>query len=151
MGILAGVNYEYQSGMTYDEQLDFEKFGGDNKTFKTALGTNHAFSGWADQFLNTPAQGLEDLNFMLGYKSKMLGLFKAVYHKFDSAEESINYGREIDLLYKRAVPGVKGLSGMLKYAHYDADDSYKSGIFGKGPKNEDVTKFWFMLDYKFSN
>jgi len=145
-GILAGVNYEYQSGMTDKEQNDFTA-GGDNKTFKTALGTNHKFNGWADVFLGTPRQGLEDLNVMLGYKSKDIGVFKVVYHEFTSAEESIDYGTEWDAVYKRAIPGVKGLTGMLKYANYQADDSASNS----NPKSTDVQKFWVMLDFKFSN
>ena len=146
-GILAGINYEVQSGMTNTEAAAYGAGTGDNKTFSTALGTNHKFNGWADVFLGTPTQGLEDLNLMIGYKSKQLGVLKAVYHEFTSAEENIDYGTEIDLLYKRAIPGVKNLTGMLKFADYSADDSAASG----NPKATDVQKFWVMLDYKFSN
>jgi len=146
-GFLAQIGYEVQSG-TPDSYL-----GRDNKTFSTALGTNHAFSGWADVFLATPDQGLEDMNLMLGYKSKKLGLFKVVYHDFQSEVDGIDYGQEIDLLYKRAIPGVKGLTGMLKYANYNADDA-KVNVLNSvknNPRSTDVQKFWFMLDYKFSN
>ncbi len=145
-GILAGIGYEVQSGMTNAELADPNQ---KNKTFSTPLGTNHKFNGWADVFLSTPDNGLEDLNLMVGYKSKQVGVIKAVYHKFDSAEESISYGTEFDLLYKRAIPGVKGLTGMLKYANYSADDSYAQG--NPAGQSEDVSKFWAMLDYKFSN
>jgi len=145
-GILAQVGYEYQSGMTATEAAAVAT-GGDNKTFKTALGTNHKFNGWADQFLTTPTAGLEDLNLMLGYKSKDLGVFKVIYHDFTSAEQNIDYGSEIDALYKRAIPGVKGLTGMLKYADYNGDDSAASG----NPKATDTQKFWVMLDYKFTS
>ena len=31
------------------------------RAFQTPLGTNHAFQGWADRFLITPADGIEDL------------------------------------------------------------------------------------------
>ena len=140
-GILAGIGYEFQSG------TEASYTGNDNKTFSTALGTNHKFNGWADQFLTTPTEGLTDLNVMLGYKSKDLGVFKVVYHDFNSDVDSISYGSEIDALYKRAVPGVKGLTGMLKYADYNADDSATSG----NPKATDVQKFWVMLDYKFTS
>jgi hypothetical protein len=156
-GILAGIGYEYQSGMTYGE-YDSD---GDNKIFSTPLGTNHKFNGWADQFLGTPDQGLKDLNAHLGYTSKSFGTFKVVYHKFDSAEESISYGDEWDLVYKRAIPGVKGLTGMLKFADYNGDD--KGGSYHDSddltedeykkinPKATDVQKFWVMLDYKFTS
>lgn len=132
-GILAGINYEVQSG-------DSDTTDGENNTFSTPYGTNHAHNGWADKFLATPAQGLVDLNVMVGYKNKDLGLLKAIYHDFSSDVDSLDYGTEIDLLYKRAIPGVKGLVGMLKYADYDADTH-----------SVDTQKIWAMLDYKFSN
>jgi len=140
-GILAGLGYEFQSGKA-NTDLSTEI-----KTFTTPLGTNHKFNGWADVFLVTPKAGLKDANIMLGYKSKDVGVFKAIYHDFTSDKDSIDYGSEIDLLYKRAIPGVKGLTGMLKYADYKADDSALSG----NPKSVDVQKFWVMLDFKFSN
>ncbi len=137
-GILAGVNYEVQSG-------DSDTTDGENNTFSTPYGTNHAHNGWADKFLKTPTEGLVDLNFMVGYASKEVGVFKAIYHDFSSDVDSIDYGTELDLLYKRAIPGVKGLTGMLKYADYSADSS-QTGSLGT-----DTQKFWVMLDYKFSN
>jgi hypothetical protein len=145
-GILAGIGYEVQSGMTDSEAADFDN-GGDNKTFSTPLGTNHKFNGWADMFLNTPDFGLEDANVYVGYKSKSFGTFKVVYHDFQSAEENIDYGTEWDAVYTRAIPGVKGLKGMLKYADYNGDDSLSSGNLYAA----DAQKFWVMLDYKFTS
>lgn len=128
-GILAGVNYEVQSGAS-----------GNETTFKTPLGTNHAFNGWADMFLSTPTEGLEDMNVMVGYKAKGFGLAKVVYHDFQSDVGSTDYGTEVDFIYKNKVPGVKNLSGMVKVAAYDADD------FGV-----DTEKLWLMLSYKFAS
>ncbi len=46
----------------------YELLGGDGLYgFQTPLATLHAFNGWADQFLGTPAGGLEDTYFT-GYK-----------------------------------------------------------------------------------
>ncbi len=143
-GILAQVGYNVQSA---DDGNTLAGAGTTNKAFSTPLGTNHGHNGWADLFLTTPENGLEDLNLMVGYKSKQVGVLKAVYHDFQAEEGSVSYGQEIDLLYKRAIPGVKNLTGMLKYADYSADDSAASG----NPKATDVQKFWVMLDYKFSN
>lgn len=130
-GILAGINYEVQSG---DNTAD-----GVNNTFSTPYGTNHKFNGFADKFLGTPAQGLADANIMLGYKSKDFGLLKAIYHDFSSDVDSVDYGTELDLVYKRAIPGLKNVVGLLKYADYDADAF-----------SVDTQKFWVQLDYKFS-
>ena len=82
---------------------------------------------------------------MLGYKSKGYGLFKAVYHDFQSEVGNTDYGREIDAVYKNKIPGVKNLGGLLKVASYSADTN--NGI---GGLNTDTVKFWAMLDYKFS-
>jgi hypothetical protein len=140
-GILASLNYEFQSGKSTTDAST------EGKTFSTPLGTNHKFNGWADQFLSTPTQGLIDMNLMVGYKSADLGVFKAIYHDFSSDKDSINYGTELDLLYTRAIPVVKGLTGLIKYADYNADDSAASG----NPKATDTQKLWVMLDYKFKN
>jgi len=142
-GILAGLNYEYQSGKSNSDT------SGTTKTFSTPLGTNHKFNGWADKFLATPTQGLIDANVMLGYKSKSFGVAKVIYHSFTSDEDSVDYGTEFDLLYKRAIPGVKGLTGMLKYASYSGDDSVAQG--NSAALATDTEKFWAMLSYKFSN
>ena len=139
-GLLAGLNYEVLSGTST----------GSNKTaFSTPLATGHKFNGWADKFLATPTAGLVDANVMVGYKSKDLGVAKAIYHDFSSDVGSTDYGTELDLLYKRAIPGVKNLTGMLKAAFYDGGDSVASG--NTTALATDTSKFWVMLDYKFSN
>ena len=140
-GIIAGVNYEFQSGANAS---------GSETAFKTPLGTNHKFNGWADQFLGTPAGGLIDANVRLGYKAKGIGKFLVVYHDFTADTKMLNVngtttddlGTEIDALYANKIPGVKGLSGLVKYASYS-----KGSVVGH---TNDVSKFWAMLDYKFS-
>jgi len=119
--------------------LGYELLGSDDGAFglQTPLATKHAFQGWADVFLVTPAGGIEDL-----YVSAQgaLGPVKlaAVYHEF-SADEVVggvdDYGSEIDLSAGMALVGK--LSGLLKYASYSADD------FGV-----DTDKLWLQLEYK---
>ncbi len=129
-GMLAGVNYEVQSGTN----------GTDDKTaFTTPLGTNHKFNGWADKFLTTPSNGLVDANVRLGYVSKAFGKVLAFYHKFDSEVGSTDYGSEIDALYTVNVPGVTNLDFLAKVAFYS-----------KGDSGNDTTKGWLQLDYKFA-
>jgi hypothetical protein len=36
------------------------KVNNSNLAFQAPLGTKHAFQGWADEFLNTPTDGIED-------------------------------------------------------------------------------------------
>jgi len=142
-GILLGINYEFQSGTAMDSNA--------NRTFDTPLGTNHKFNGWADVFLAaTPKGGLIDTNFRLGYTAKGIGKFLAVYHDFTSDEKMADVngnatddlGSEIDVLYTNKIPGVNGLSGLIKYASYS-----KGSVQGY---TNDVSKFWAQLDYKFS-
>jgi len=127
-GILLGARYEVLGA------------GNDgNAAFQTPLATLHGQNGWADMFLlGTPIDGLVDANGMIGYKAKGFGVAKVIYHDFSSDAGSTDYGTEVDALYKNAIPGVKGLTGVLKAAWYSADDL-----------GEDMTKFWVMLDYKF--
>jgi len=138
-GLLVGAQYEVLSGTE----------SADKTAFTTPLATLHAFNGWADKFLATPAAGLVDMSLMVGYKSKSFGVAKAIWHDFSSDVSSIDYGSELDLLYKRAVPGVKNLSGMVKAAMYSAGDSVAAG--NSAALATDTTKVWLMLDYKFSN
>ncbi len=129
-GFLVGAQYEVLGA-------------GDNNgngAFYTPLATLHAHNGWADIFLGgTPLNGLVDVNGMVGYKAEGFGVAKVIYHDFSSDKGSTDYGTEWDALYKNKIPGVKGLTGMLKASWYNADQ-YK----------KDTTKFWVMLDYKFS-
>ena len=138
-GLLVGAQYEVLSGAD----------SADETAFVTPLATLHAHNGWADKFLNTPAGGIVDLNVMVGYKSKDFGVAKAIFHDFSSDVGSTDYGTELDLLYKRSVPGVKNLTGLVKAAVYSGGDSVAEG--NDAALATDTTKFWVMLDYKFSN
>jgi hypothetical protein len=140
-GILAGVNYEVLSANS-----NYKDDGATaQNAFSTPLATGHKFNGWADKFLKTPAGGLADANARLGYKAKGFGKLLAVYHDF-TADKNMggkdDLGSEFDAVYVNKVPGVNGLTGMLKYADYS-----KGTVAGY---TTDTTKFWAMLDYKFS-
>jgi len=101
-------------------KLGWEVLGGDGDTaFQTPLATAHAFNGWADKFLSTPADGLEDLYLLLGLKVSK-GNLQAVYHDFSADEGGDSYGDEIDLLFTWPLTGE--LTFGLKYADYRADD-----------------------------
>ncbi|SFV57097.1 hypothetical protein MNB_SM-7-482 [hydrothermal vent metagenome] len=135
-GVLFGVNYEYFSG---------QNASGSETNFSTPLATGHKFNGWAD-VANSKNGGLIDFNVRLGYQAKGFGKLLAVYHDFtsDTKVDGINddKGSEIDAVYVNKIPGVNGLTGMLKYADFS-----KGKVTGT---TNDVTKIWAMLDYKFS-
>lgn len=130
-----GVVY---SGITF--KLGYEVLGSDDGkgAFQTPLATLHKFQGWADMFLSTPAEGVEDLYFSAGGKL-FGGKWAAVYHDFTANESSDtldDLGTELDLLYAYKFNDV--FSGGVKYAAYSADD-YKA----------DTDKAWVWVGAKF--
>lgn len=141
-GFLVGVNYEVLSGTT----------GADGKTaFNPALGTNHGFNGWADVFYvaGLPTSGLKDANIHLGYKTKGFGKLLAVYHDFTAdtttGTNSDDLGSEIDVVYVNKIPGVNGLTGLVKYANFSKGNATNG--FAASQSNKQVA--WAQLSYKF--
>ncbi len=114
-----GMSYKVFSTLVGMEVLE----GDGVKGFTTPLATLHKFQGWADKFLNTPANGIEDtyLNVGLSFKKvgalDMIGL-AAIYHDYASNQGSIDYGSEINLQLQAKW---NRFSAMLKYADYSAD------------------------------
>ena len=117
--------------------LGYEVLGSDNgvAAFKTPLATLHKFQGWADKFLGTPANGVEDVYLKLAGK---LGKTKVAifYHDFSADVGAADLGSEFDIV--ATYPMGKGLTAQLKYASYDADNHAS-----------DTDKLWFTLNAKF--
>jgi len=113
-----------------------ELLGGDGTYgFQTPLATLHAMNGWADKFLATPANGLDDRYFLVGGSVAGVKL-KAVYHDFSADTGGSDYGTELDLVATRKVGRLLTLGA--KYASYDAD-GYAT----------DTRKFWFWGQVRF--
>jgi hypothetical protein len=113
--------------------------------FQTPLGTNHLFQGWADQFLTTPKQGIKDTYVAAGGKLFGVGIYTEL-HKFESDSGDIDFGHEFDIGLTYAMPFLKGLTGKLEYADYNAGDA----VPGDALANKvDVKKFWATLIYQF--
>jgi len=172
-GVVAGVSYalEYAQQKDYGDnplELDseyylaelgytlkgvqlkagYEVLGGDggtgNRAFQTPLATKHAFQGWADMFLTTPADGIEDA--YVGVTAPLLGgQVQAWYHDYSAEQGSDSYGDEINLSYGRPIPAVPGLVALVKYASYDADTPKLRG----GVANVDTDKLWLQLQYTY--
>lgn len=121
-----GVSY---SGVTL--KAGYELLGSDNGgaiAFSTPLATLHKFNGWADIFLSTPANGLEDVYASASYSLKDTGYswldglsLTAVYHDFSSDTGSINYGQEWD--FDVVKPFYDHYTAGVKYAHYEAENN----------------------------
>lgn len=114
--------------------IAMESLGSDDgiASFQTPLATKHAFNGWADKFLGTPATGLEDT--YIKAVSKLGGIkLVAVYHDFGSDTGGIDYGTELDLVAIKKL--TKSVKAIVKYASYDADAF-----------SADTKKLWLSLE-----
>jgi hypothetical protein len=128
----------------------YESLEGDGTSaFQTPLATLHAFNGWADKFLTTPANGLEDAYGKISYKVSGLGpwadntVFDVAYHDYNAEKNSTDYGTEWNFQVGRTFKTentypFKEWSVSLKYADYNADQLYT-----------DTEKAWLTLGAKF--
>lgn len=104
-------------------------------SFRTPLATLHAFNGWADKFLATPGDGLED--FFVGVQGAVSGFkWKAIYHDFSAQDGGRDFGDEIDFSVAKDLN--KHTSVLVKAAFYNADNHAT-----------DTSKIWFMVTSKF--
>lgn len=109
--------------------------------FKTPLATLHAFNGWADRFLATPAKGLEDTNIKL--LAKYWGMnFVVAAHQFKAETDGTKFGTEIDVSVAKNIN--KNLALLVKAAQYSGDSAAPTAAL----KN-DLNKTWLQLAYKF--
>lgn len=118
--------------------VGFERLGaGDGRAFQTPLATLHAFNGWADQFLVTPAGGLEDLyasvqgGWRLGARN---GQWQLAWHDFGS-EAGADYGQEWNASLGLAL--APRWNALLKLADYRADGF-----------SRDNRKLWLQVEWR---
>ncbi len=139
MMLEAGLGFELLT-----VKLAYENLGSDNGDygFSTPLATLHKFNGWADQFLGTPAVGLNDMSLTLSGKVAG-GKWALAYHDFSSDDEADtgidDLGSEVDVLYAR--PFGKNYSAGVKYAAYSAGDDAAGKV--------DTDKLWVWVGAKF--
>ena len=117
--------------------LGYEVLGGDNGVgFKTPLATLHKFQGWADKFLVTPGDGIEDLYVGLTGKAGPVKL-GAFYHDFKAEDSSDDFGTELDLVATWPVSKLWTLQ--LKYANFSSDNELRFS---------DTQKAWMTVNLK---
>lgn len=120
----------------------FERLEGNGTVaLQTPLATLHAFNGWADKFLTTPANGLRDVyldaTYKVADKGPLKGLtLRGVWHDYRSTAGALNYGQEWDAL--ASYPLDKTFTVSAKLARYEAN-SFAT----------DTTKGWFVVEAKF--
>ena len=118
------------------------------KSFSTPLATLHAFNGWADMFLTTPSQGLQDV--YLSAEGKLAGIsLGAVYHDYradhtSAVLSSSKLGSEWNLIASKAF--TKNYAMGVKFASYKAAGT-PATTFGAG--NVDTKKAWLWGELKF--
>lgn len=127
LGLAAGL--EQLSGSPEDGQ------------FNTVFATAHKFNGWADKFLKTPTDGLQDFYISLGGAWNSFK-YVATRHDFQAESSSTTYGTEYDALVTYVSTWKQSFS--LKAAFYTADD--QAPTLGLAT---DVTKLWAFTSFTF--
>ncbi len=135
--------YMLEGGLTFNKKpnltLGYERLGSNGAVgFSTPLATLHAFQGWADKFLATPAAGIDDTYLKFAYPFRKRGPFTSLtavawYHDFTADRGTTHFGDEFDLQF---VARTKKIALTLKYATYTADQLYT-----------DTDKIWVSVDY----
>jgi len=118
-----GIGYEVLEGSVEDGE------------FTTPLATLHKFNGWADKFLVTPTDGLQDF---FGSVTATLGKFKliGVYHDFSADTGGAKWGTELDAAVIYTAPWKQQFA--IKYADYSAKDHAT-----------DTQKLWIWTSWGF--
>jgi len=142
----AGVAFS-EAGPVKDltAKLGYEVLGGNGAYgFQTPLATLHAFQGWADLFLNTPATGIREYNATVTGTVEKVALF-ARWHHFSADIGGAHYGDEFDAQVTR--PIIENFIAGAKYAYYTASRFPLVGAGATTPA--DARKLWLWLEYKF--
>jgi hypothetical protein len=114
--------------------------GNGTKGFATPLATLHKFQGWADKFLTTPANGIEDVYVNATTNLKAIGGLDTLglvlgYHDYQAEHISADYGSEWDA---SVMAKFKKLGFMLKYSDYN------EGVLAIGARHE---KIWMQVEF----
>jgi hypothetical protein len=120
------------------------------RAFQTPLGTNHAFQGWADRFLTTPADGIVDI-----FGTLVARIYGAqvtlMYHDLSSDRDDYDYGTEWDAQITRVFH--EHYTVGIKYSSYDADQNAKNlarnGAASLGKQAFDLDKLWLWAELRF--
>ena len=131
---LVDAFWAMQNGLTLG--LAYESLGGDANTpgasFRTPLATLHAFQGWADKFLATPGQGINDFYATAKFKAGKWNL-TGIYHDFSAESGSGGFGTEFDLSAGTKI--ADNYSILFKGAFFSGDTT----------AFPDTTKIWIMF------
>ncbi|HCK84403.1 MAG TPA: hypothetical protein DHW63_07780 [Hyphomonadaceae bacterium] len=113
--------------------------GNGARGFATPLATLHAFQGWADVFLTTPADGIRDLNGSVSWTDETPPFGRALtmtarYHDFASDDGDTNCGSEVNAVANWRIDQRWSLEA--KAAFFDGED----------PRFADRNKIWLAVE-----
>jgi hypothetical protein len=146
-----GLNYWLgEASASYDGAtalMGYESLGGNGAIgFSTPLATGHGFNGWADMFLSTPANGLNDLYGKISYgvPADFVGM-KALtgtlyYRSFSTDNLGAGIGHEWDLQAQLDVD--RNFNLLVQYADYRGANVALGGF-------ADKSIFWLQAAYKY--
>ncbi|MBI2814017.1 MAG: alginate export family protein [Opitutae bacterium] len=123
-----------QGGLT----LGHEVLGSGNGVgFKTPLATLHAFNGWADLFLATPAAGLRDTYVKASLNLPAAVSLLAFQHWYETDATGARLGAEFNVQLTRKFG--KYFTGLVKFADFRRDS----------PALPDVRKVWVQAEFAY--
>lgn len=105
------------------------------RALQTPLATGHAFNGWADRFLSTPPDGLQDRCLKVDGPLGALRYLLA-WHDFRPERGRGDYGKELNM--QLSWDFAQGWNAIAKFADYRSDG------FGS-----DLRKFWLSVEYRY--
>lgn len=118
--------------------LGHELLGSDhNVGFKTPLATLHAFNGWADLFLATPAAGLRDVYVKATASLPQAIALTAFEHWFEAAKGGADLGSEFDVMLTRKFGA--HVAATAKFAEFNS----------AAVAYPDVRKVWLQLEFAY--
>lgn len=121
--------------------ISFEQLGSDRgRPLQTPLATLHAFNGWTDTFLSTPAQGLRDYGFWLEGPLGADFTGRLEYRHFTAARTGHTFGSETGFAVSRKLSPHTSL--MLKGSAFHG----KTGA--PAAAAADKRKLWVQVDFK---
>jgi hypothetical protein len=127
----------------FEVSLGAERLEGDGaRGFSTPLATLHAFQGWADAFLTTPAGGVRDVNAGASWTVRDPPVGQAVtfavrYHDFSDDDGDVDYGQETDVLARLRLNDRVSIEA--KAAFFEGDS----------PLFADRTKAWLAIEFSY--
>ena len=134
------------------ETLGSDRAGNAMQGFQTPYATKHAFNGWVDMFLNTPAGGLVDSYLTLAADLTPYGIkLMAVYHDYAEDDGPLGGGSARDFGSEWNLQATKQFGAHytagLKYGNYEADGDVP--VLIGTTANVDTEKFWLWAEYNF--